>query len=443
MLRAIGAASFDDLIAPVPAKFRLRGPLGLPGPKSEFEVARLLEGMASRNGHGGNRLSFLGAGAYDHFVPAAVDHLCFRSEFYTAYTPYQPEVSQGTLAVIFEFQTMVAELTGMDIANASLYDGATALAEAALLAAATTGRRRIVAAGPFHPHYLQTLRTFCREQDIEVVADPAPQGIVDRAWLAATLSVETAAVAVQTPNIYGIFEDATEAFAMAHSAGARAIAVFEPHALPLYKTPGAMDADLAVGEGMSLGTPPSFVAPALGIFAAKKEFARQVPGRLIGETVDRNGLRAFVMTLQTREQHIRREKATSNICTNQGLLALRAAIYLSLLGPQGMRETAEQCLERAHYAAERLAALPGFKLRFGAPFFHEFALECPRPAREIVRGALARGVLAGVDLGSLPEALPGLRPEGADRLLLVCVTEKHSREDLDVLVAVVKEAAHA
>jgi glycine dehydrogenase subunit 1 len=440
MLRAIGVSSFDELLTPVPQKLRLREPLGLPAPKSEFEIARLLDGLAARNGHGGNRRSFLGAGVYDHFVPAAVDHLCFRSEFYTAYTPYQPEVSQGTLAVIFEFQTLISELTGMDIANASLYDGATALAEAALLAASSTGRKRILVAGPVHPHYLQTLCTFCQGQDIEVCADPAARGTIDRAWLAASLSMEAAAVVVQTPNFYGIVEDATEAFAMAHSAGARAIAVFEPHALPIYKTPGAMDADLAVGEGMSLGTPPSFGGPALGIFTAKKEFARNVPGRLIGETVDRDGLRAFVMTLQTREQHIRREKATSNICTNQGLLALRAAIYLSLLGPQGMRETAEHCLERAHYAAERLSALPGFKLPFDGPFFHEFVLECPRPARDIVRGALDHGVLAGVDLGALPEALPGTRPEKADRLLLVCATEKHTREDLDALVAAVKEA---
>ncbi len=439
MLRAAGAASFEELLAPVPERVRLQGRLNLPGPKSEFEVARRLEAMAARNGHSGVRRVFLGAGAYDHLVPAAVDHLSFRSEFYTAYTPYQPEVSQGTLAVIFEFQTMMAELTGMDLANASLYDGATALAEAALLAVAVTGRKRVLVAGPLHPHYVQVLRTLCAGQGIEIALDPAPDGVADRGWLRDGLAAGPAAVVAQCPNFLGIVEDLTDVFDLARAAEARSIAVFEPHALALYKTPGAMGADLAVGEGLSLGTPPQFGGPALGIFTARREFVRYLPGRLIGETLDRDGKRAYVMTLQTREQHIRREKATSNICTNQGLLALRATIYLSLMGPAGMRETAEQCLERAHYAAGRLAALPGFRLRHQAPFFHEFALECPRPAREIVRGCLERGIVPGANLGRFA----GLGPEGSDRLLLVCATEKHSREDLDALTDAVKEAAGA
>ena len=437
MLAAIGASSFEALLAPVPEAFRLRRPLNLPGPKSEFEVARRLGAMAEKNGHTDRRRVFLGAGIYDHIVPAAVDHLSFRSEFYTAYTPYQPEVSQGTLIATFEFQTMMAELTGMDLTNASLYDGATALAEAALLAVSVTKRKRLVVAGPLHPHYLQVLTTFCQGQDISIAVDPAPDGTVGREWVRDALGGEPAAVIAQGPNFFGIVEDLTDLFAEARAAGARAIQVFEPHALALYKTPGSMGADLAVGEGISLGTAPSFGGPALGLFTAREEFVRYVPGRLIGETLDRDGKRAYVMTLQTREQHIRRERATSNICTNQGLLALRAVIYLSLMGPEGMRETAEQCLERAHHAAERLDALDGFRLRHAAPFFHEFVLECPRPAREIVRGCLARGVIPGVNLGRFAD----LGPEGADRLLLVCVTEKHSREDLDALVDAVKEAA--
>ncbi len=437
MLEAIGVSRFEDLLAPVPEAFRLRERLNLPGPRSEFEVARRLEAMAARNGHPGNRRVFLGAGVYDHLVPAAVDHVTFRSEYYTAYTPYQPEVAQGTLTAIFEFQSMLAELTGMDLTNASLYDGATALAEAALLAASVTRRTRIVVAGPLHPHYLQVLRTFCRGQDIEVAVDPAPDGVVDRSWLADALAGEPAAVVAQSPNFFGIVEDVSDVFERAREAGARGVQVFEPHALALYKTPGSLGADLAVGEGISLGTPPQFGGPGLGLFTARQEYVRHVPGRLIGETLDRDGKRAYVMTLQTREQHIRRERATSNICTNQGLLALRATVYLSLMGPRGMEETAEQCLERAHYAADRLAALDGFRLRYPAPFFHEFVLECPRPAREIVRGCLIRGVIPGVNLGRFAE----LGPEGADRLLLVCATEKHTKDDLDALVDAVKEAA--
>jgi len=437
MLAAIGAPDFEALLAPVPEKFRLRAPLNLPGPRSEFEVTRRLTAMAEKNGHTGRRRVFLGAGIYDHIVPAAVDHVSFRSEFYTAYTPYQPEVAQGTLTATFEFQTMMAELTGMDLTNASLYDGATALAEAALLAVSVTKRKGLVVAGPLHPHYLQVLRTFCTGQEIAIAVDPGPDGTVDRAWVRDQLASGPAAVIAQGPNFFGIVEDLSDLFAEARAAGARAIQVFEPHALAIYETPGTMGADLAVGEGISLGTPPSFGGPSLGLFTAREEFVRHVPGRLIGETVDRDGKRAYVMTLQTREQHIRRERATSNICTNQGLLALRAVIYLSLMGPEGMRETAEQCLERAHYAAERLAALDGFRLRYPAPFFHEFVLECPRPAREIVRGCLARGVIPGVNLGRFAD----LGPEGADRLLLVCATETHAKEDLDALVEAMKEAA--
>lgn len=434
MLRVIGAESFEDLIAPVHEHLRLNGPLDLPPPRSEYEVARIMEGWAGKNFHGGAGRVFLGAGSYDHFVPAAVDHLSFRSEFYTAYTPYQAEVAQGTLTTIFEFQTMMSGLTGMDLANASLYDGATALAEAALLAASSTRKTRIVVAGPMHPHYLQVLRTLCGGQNLDVVTDPSPDGIIDRGWLRDALS-GAAAVAVQSPNFYGIVEDLGDIFEEARAQGIRGIQVFEPHALPLYRTPGEMGADLAVGEGLSLGTSPSYGGPALGLFAARQEFVRRIPGRLIGETVDRNGERAFVMTLRTREQDIRRERATSNICTNQGLLALRATIYLSLMGPEGMTEVAEQCLERAHHAAEELSRLDGFEVAFSAPFFHEFVLTCPRSAEEVVRGAMKLGVIPGVPLSRFPD----LDIRSKENQLLVCVTEKHLENDLRALVEAVKE----
>ena len=434
MLAAIGVASFEELLAPVPEKVRLKNLLDLPAPQSEYEVARAFEALAGRNDAGRGVLSFLGAGSYDHFVPAAVDHLSFRSEFYTAYTPYQAEVGQGTLTTIFEFQSMMAGLTGMDLTNASLYDGATALAEAALLAASVTGRSRIVTAGPLHPHAIEVLRTYCRGQNIEVVTDPAPDGVADRGWVRDVLG-GAAAVVAQSPNFLGVVEDLGDLFAEARGAGAKAIQFFQPHALALYRTPGEMGADLAVGEGISLGTPPSFGGPALGLFTARLEFARHIPGRLVGETVDRNGRRAFVMTLRTREQDIRREKATSNICTNQALLALRATIYLSLLGPRGLREVAEHCLEKAHYLADSLGKVKGFRLPFARPFFREFVLECPRPASEMIARAREAGVLPGVDLGRFPGT------QASSHRLLVCASEKHTRADLDRLVRVLEEAA--
>jgi glycine dehydrogenase subunit 1 len=435
MLAAMGAACYEALLSPVPETLRLPGLLDLPAPRSEYEIAREFEALAARNEVPGRVLAFLGAGSYDHFVPAAIDHLAFRSEFYTAYTPYQAEVGQGTLTAIFEFQSMVAELTGLDLANASLYDGATALAEAALLSASMTGRSRIAVAGPLHPHYEEVLRTYCRGQGIEVTTDPAPLGTVDRGRLRDALGGAAALVA-QCPNFFGIVEDLTDLFAEARAAGAKAIQVFQPHALALYRTPGEMGADLAVGEGLSLGTPPAFGGPALGLFTARMDFARHIPGRLVGETVDRRGRRAYVMTLRTREQDIRRAKATSNICTNQGLLALRATIYLSLLGPEGLREVAEQCLEKSHYLADALGSKPGFRLPFTAPFFQEFVVECPRPAAEMVAGARASGVIPGVDLARFPGA-----PAASRNRLLVCVSEKHTRADLDRLVQALEEAA--
>ena len=436
MLEAIGVSSFEKLLAPIPAHLRLGRLLDLPAPQSEYQIARQFETLAALNDVPSRFTSFLGAGSYDHFVPAAVDHLSFRSEFYTAYTPYQAEVGQGTLTTIFEFQSMLAELTGMDLANASLYDGASALAEAALLAASVSGKSKVVVAGPLHPNYLQVLATYCRGQGIEVVTEPSPDGTINRGWVRDALP-GAAAVVAQSPNFFGIVEDLSGVFADARTLGVKAIQVFLPHALVLYKTPADMGADLAVAEGLSLGSPPSFGGPALGLFTSRLEFARHIPGRLVGETVDRNGKRAFVMTLRTREQDIRREKATSNICTNQALLALRATIYMSLLGPQGLRDVAEQCLEKAHYLAGRLTSSKGFVLPYKGPFFQEFVVQTPRPAWEMIAQARVRGVLPGVDLARFP----GL--QAGNNRLLVCVSEKHTREDLDRLVEVMEEAARA
>lgn len=435
MLDAIGVSSFADLVKSVPDHLKLKDDLDIAGPMSEYQIERILGDLAARNLHSGNALVFLGAGSYDHFVPAVIDHVSYRSEFYTAYTPYQAEVGQGTLTTIFEFQTMMAALTGMDLANASLYDGASALAEAALLAVGVTGRKRIVVAGPLHPHYLAVLQTFCQGQEIQVFHDPAPDGVIDRAWVRDSLN-ETAAVVAQSPNFFGAVEDLTSVFEEARDKGVRTIHVFEPHALAIYKTPAEMGADLAVGEGLSLGTAPLFGGPALGLFAARQEFVRQVPGRLVGETLDKKGNRVFVMTLRTREQDIRRERATSNICTNQALLALRATLYMSLLGPAGMVEVAQQCLDRAHYVAEKMEAVDGYRRPNQTPFFHEFVLECPRPAVEVIDHARSRGVIPGIPLDRyFPTRAGDFRSK-----LLVCVTEKHTKDDLDALVEVLQEA---
>lgn len=433
MFKTIGVSSFEELLAPVDPKFLLKEALDLPPAKSELEVDRYLSTLAALNHVDPQYRSFLGAGAYDHMVPTAVDHVSSRSEFYTAYTPYQPEVGQGTLTTIFEFQTMMLELTGMDVANASLYDGASALAEAVMLSVATTKRKRVLIAGPIHSHYLQVLETYCKHQGITVSTDPAPEGGVDFAWVKQELREDVAAVVAESPNIYGIVEDHTSLFQTAREAGALGISVFQPQALVLYKTPGEMGADLAVGEGRSLGSHPQYGGPALGLFACSQKYVRYAPGRLIGETVDRHGKRAYVMTLQTREQHIRRAKATSNICTNQALLALRATIYLSLMGPTGMLGVAEHCAQKAHYLAGRLKDLPGFSLPYDKPFFREFVLECPRPAKDMIAAGLDKKLIPGVDLGRFD-------PAHKNRLL-VCCSEKHTRQDLDDLVEALKEAA--
>jgi glycine dehydrogenase subunit 1 len=424
MLSAIGVARIEELFESVPAGVRLGRPLEVPGPLSEIELRRLFAEWARENVAGDGVISFAGGGLYEHYIPSALHAVASRSEFVTAYTPYQPEVAQGTLTAIFEFQSMIAELFGTDVANASLYDGATAAAEAALLARAHTGRPRVVVAGAVHPRTGDVLRTYLDPADVKAVPERGGQCALDD--LQSALGADVAAVLYQVPNFFGLVESPPALNAAAHGAGALAIAMADPIAMALLEPPGsggAAGADIVVGEGQCLGNPVCFGGPLLGLFGCRRELVRRMPGRLAAQTVDRDGRRGFVLTLQTREQHIRREKATSNICTNQGLLALRATVYLGLLGRQGLREVAELCFHKTHYAAERAAALPGYRLPHGSGFFREFVLECPLDARAVVERGLAERIVAGVDLGQF-------RPEWR-RWLLVAATEQRTRADID------------
>jgi len=423
MLRALGFSSIEALFREqVPAELLLDRPLDLPPGMSEIELRRHFQDLAARSEPAESAACFLGAGIYDHYVPSVVPTIILRGEFHTAYTPYQPEMSQGTLQSIFEFQTMIAALTGMDVANASMYDGATAFAEAVILAAGATNRDEALLVG-VHPHWAAVTRTYVEGLGIRVVEAPSPVGTADFAALADLLGAETAVVAVQQPNFLGGVEDLARLAEAAHGAGALLVVGANPIALGVLETPGALGADVVVGEAQPLGLGMNFGGPLCGFFAARTRFLRQMPGRLVSRTQDREGRAGYVLTLQTREQHIRRARATSNICTNQGLMMLAATVYLSLLGRQGLREVAEQCLAKAHYAAERLTAVPGYRLRFPGPFFHEFVLQCPGNAREIARALGRQGIVAGYPLGEV-------RPDLAD-CLLVAVTEKRTRAEID------------
>jgi glycine dehydrogenase subunit 1 len=432
MLRTAGADRFEDLIAAIPPEVRQRTPSDLPGGMSEVEVDALVESLAARNAVPPGFTSFLGGGVYDHHIPAAVDHVGSRSEFYTAYTPYQPEVAQGTLQATYEFQSLIRRLTAMDVAQASMYDGGSAVAEAALLAMAQTGRKGIVLAGTLNPRYRSVLETYLTAQDATIQAAVGADGRTDFARLQDTAGDHTAAVIMPSPNYFGGIDDWRRGGEIAHARGALLIAVFHPLALGLLVPPGEAGADVAVGEGQCLGNPPSFGGPLLGLFAVRREFIRRLPGRLVGRTVDTRGRVAFVTTLQTREQHIRREKATSNICTAQALLATRAAIYMSLLGRRGIVTLARTCSERAHYLAERIAHLDGYSVPFGAAFFNEFVVETPVNAHVVLQRLRERRILGGIDLGG--------RFPGFERRFLVCVTEKHTRDMLDRYVSALTEA---
>jgi glycine dehydrogenase subunit 1 len=428
MLDKIGAASVDELFRPIPEAFRLRRPLDLPPPLTEIELTQHARSLAARNRSAGDSVCFLGGGSYDHFIPAVVDTIAARSEFYTAYTPYQAEASQGSLQAFFEYQTLVAELTAMDVSNLSMYDGGSAAAEAVLMALNITGRKgKVILAGSVHPEYRQTIVTYLANLDAEPVTLPTPDGFLDPDRLKQVVDDQTSCVVVQHPNFFGGLEEVRALADAAHAKGALFIVCFDPISLGLLQRPGQYGADIAVAEGQCLGNPMVYGGPYLGILACRQEYVRKIPGRLVGQTLDRNGKRCWVLTLQTREQHIRREKATSNICTNQGLFALRGAVYLAALGPQGLKETAELCLRKAHYAAEQLCKLPGVRRRFAGPFFKEFALRVEAPVAPLLHAAVADGYLAGLDLGRWYADL--------DDSFTVAVTEKRTRAEIDGLAA--------
>jgi glycine dehydrogenase subunit 1 len=429
MLATIGVDSVDRLFDGIPKDMRLGRALDLPPAMGELELTSYLSQLASRNRPAGKTVCFLGGGSYDHFVPAAVDQLAGRGEFYTSYTPYQPEVSQGNLQAMFEYQTLITQLTGMDVSNASLYDGGSAVVEAAMMATSATGRRgKVVVLGSVHPEYRQILDTYLLPLGVEVVTIAAPQGAVDVAAVAKALDDKTACVVLQQPNFFGCYEAVDEIGRAAHDAGALFVVSVDPISLGLLRRPGEYGADIVVAEGQSLGTPMLYGGPYLGIMACREAFVRRMPGRIAGETVDRQGRRCWVLTLQTREQHIRREKATSNICTNQGLFALRAAIYLSLMGPNGLREVAELCVRKTRYAAERLSKVDGLSLAFERPTFKEFVVRAEGGNVDaLLAAATEDGFHTGVPLGQW-------YPELED-CFLVAVTEKRTRDEIDRLAA--------
>jgi glycine dehydrogenase subunit 1 len=423
MLGAIGASSVEDLLIRVPSKARLSRPLDLPAALAETDLIRHLRDLAARNASADDHACFLGGGSYDHTIPSPINHLILRGEFFTAYTPYQPEASQGTLRSIYEYQSMIAELTGMDVANASLYDGASSLAEAGLMAHAVTGRDGIALSAGVNPLYRQVVETYCEGPDLKLQSVALGDGITDLEALRKAVSGTTAAVVLQHPNFFGCLEDVPAAAEIAHAAGALLIVVADPVNLAVLAPPGAQGADLVVGEGQGLGVPMSFGGPNLGVFAAKQDLVRRMPGRLVGATVDADGRRGFVLTLQTREQHIRREKATSNICTNVALCALMATIHLAIMGKQGLRAVGELSLAKAHYAAAEFGKVPGVQLRFGAPFFKEFTLRLPKSPERVVKRLMKEKILAGLPLKPFDRRYRDC--------LLVAVTEKRTREEID------------
>lgn len=435
MLRAIGVDSLEALFDDLPGNHKFPE-LELPAGITEMEVLEELQQIAAVNEPVNELVSFLGAGAYHHYIPAAVDMILKRGEFYTAYTPYQPEISQGTLQAIFEYQSLIAALTGMDVSNASHYDGATAVAEAVNMAYANfRGKRpRVVFAPSLHPHAIETVQTYIRGMDIDLVGcelpyEAGPEALLD------LIDDKTCLVLVQYPDFFGRVYDLSTLAEATHAAGALLAVHVNPMALGLLKPPGEFGADIVTGEGQPLGIPLSYGGPYLGIFTTRQQFVRKMAGRLVGETVDSRGQRGYVLTLSTREQHIRREKATSNICTNQGLMALAAAVYMSLLGKAGLRQVAELNYHKAHYAAQRITTIPGFTMAFDAPFFNEFTIKCPRPAAEILEHLLAHDIVGGYDLGQVDPRL--------ENYLLMAVTEMNASDDIDLLVNVLLEGSHA
>jgi glycine dehydrogenase subunit 1 len=437
MLQAVGMKHIEDLFEAIPKAHRFPK-LNLPPALTEMEVMAQLQDLSNANESTHDLACFLGAGAYNHYIPAAVDSLLRRGEFFTAYTPYQPEIAQGTLQAIFEYQSLISSLTGMDAANASHYDGATAAAEAGVLAYHHfRGKRtKFVVSPAVHPHYRATLRTyFSGHKNLQIIGDEKNNSQVSTSDLAGLIDANTALVMVQYPDFFGRIIDYSSLAEAAHSAGALFVVAVNPIALGLLKPPSTFGADIVVGEGQPLGIPLSYGGPYLGIFATKMDYVRKIAGRIVGESIDAAGRRGYVLTLTAREQHIRREKATSNICTNQGLMALASTIYMSLLGKNGLKAVAELCYHKAHYAAEKINAIPGFSVKFNdSLFFHEFAVKTSKPVQDINMHLLDHHVLGGLDLGEYYSDLKNH--------MLIAVTEMNSKDDIDLLCDVLSEVSH-
>ena len=432
MLAKIGVSSVEDLFANIPTELRLKRDLAIPPAMSEMELQSHLSRLLGKNQSASDAVCFLGGGAYDHFIPSVVDTVAGRSEFYTAYTPYQAEASQGTLQAVFEYQTLMCELTGLGVANASLYEGGSSVTEAALMALGITKRPEVLIAESVHPEYRATLETYAANLNCRVRTLPTPDGFLNPDDVKSAVSDATACVIAQSPNFFGHLEEMQAIGDAAHKVGALFIASFDPVSVGVLKRPGDYGADIAVAEGQGLGVPLQYGGPYLGILACHEDsrFLRKIPGRLVGQTTDRNGKRSWVLTLQPREQHIARANATSNICTNQGLLALRAAVYLTAVGPQGLKETAELCIRKAHYAAEQLTKVPGVSLRFKTPFVKEFALQVPGDAKALLAKLRTAGYHAGLPLAQWYPALANC--------ITVAVTEKRTKAEIDGLVEVLK-----
>jgi glycine dehydrogenase subunit 1 len=431
MLERIGVNNFEELISNIPGELRFKQEFNLPEPLSEMEIAREIHYKTCCNQSISDAINFLGGGAYDHYIPAAINHIISRSEFYTAYTPYQPEVSQGTLQTIYEYQSMIAELMNMEVANASMYDGGSALAEASLMAIAEMRKNKILVSRSVHPHYRQIIRTYCHGQKIEIKLIELDNGITDLSDLASKIDNDTAAVIVQHPNFFGNLEEMFEINKLTHDKGALLLSSNDPISLGILDPPGNYDVDIATGEGQCLGNSLNFGGPYLGILTSKFKLIRRMPGRIAGATVDSQGRRGFVLTFQTREQHIRREKATSNICTNQALNALAATVYLALMGKQGIQDVALLCLQNCHYLADQIQQLDGFQLAFSSPFFKEFVVTTRIPPSKVIEKLMLKNIYAGIDLSHFGYELKNG--------LLIAVTEKRTKEDMDIFVEALKD----
>ncbi len=433
MLESIGVKSVEDLFADIPADVRMKRSLNLPKALSEMELKAHMQELSLLDRDFEESLYFLGAGAYDHYIPSVVRHIIGRSEFLTAYTQYQPEIAQGYLQALWEYQSLICLLTGMEMAVTSLYDGSTAMAEASLMACAITGRNEILVSRTVHPHWRDVLATYARDREITVRTVDYEAGVTSLDMLTSQVDAKTAAVICQSPNFFGCIEDLRQAADITQKQGALFIASVNPISLGILETPGSFNADIVVGEGQAMGLPVSFGGPYIGFLATRDKWLRRTPGRIVGQTVDAEGTRGFVLTIQAREQHIRREKATSNICSNEALCSLAVAVYLSALGRQGIRQVAELCLQKAHFAQKTILGVPGFQNVFSQPFFNEFVVRCPLPPAELNAELREAGIVAGLDVGKYYPELEGC--------LLTAVTEKRTREEIELLAGMLKEVS--